>query len=525
MSGGPMLPFIQEWANLLVRWAHVIAAIMWIGDSFLFMWLDSHLTPPSKQRDGDVGGELWMTHSGGFYEVIKRKSLGKGELPATLYWFKWESYSTWLTGALLLIIVYYANAQAYLIDTSVADISPVVAIAISVLSLPLAYGLYDALWRTPLAKNPKAFAAVGFFAVLGLAYLYTHLFSGRAAFLQVGATLGSVMAFSVFSVIIPGQRKMLAATEAGQPVDTRHGLRAKGRSIHNHYLTLPVLFTMLSNHFPSLYGHPLNWLILALVAVVGVSTKYVMNYRGRSHPIAFVTLFGPLLAVMVMTRPQAAAAPASAAYSKLARVSFDEVQTILQARCVTCHSTHATHPMFPVAPNGVLLDSAENIAKHAARVFVRTVETKTMPLGNLTGITEDERTQIGAWFAQGASVVSSGGTLPAVPQAAETIDAGAAVTLSPIEEAKHRFDTLCVTCHGAGGDGKGPSASALPTQPRDYTDAAWQAKTTDDEIRKIILEGGPAVGKSALMPPSPDLKEKPLVLDALVKIVRGFKRP
>ena len=520
-----MLPFIQEWANLLVRWAHVIAAIMWIGDSFLFMWLDSHLTQPTKQRDGDVGGELWMTHSGGFYEVIKRKSLGKDELPATLYWFKWESYSTWLTGVLLLIIVYYSNAQAYLIDTSVADLSPAVAITLSVLSLPIAYGIYDALWRTPLARNPKAFATVGFFAVLGLAYLYTHLFSGRAAFLQVGATLGSVMAFSVFSVIIPGQRKMLAATQAGQPVDTSHGLRAKGRSIHNHYLTLPVLFTMLSNHFPSVYGHALNWLVLGLVAVIGVSVKYVMNYRGRSHPIAFVTLLGPLIAVMVMTRPQAAPAPAADAYSKLAKVGFDEAHAIIQARCVTCHSAHATHPMFPVAPNGVLLDSPENIAKHADRVFVRTVETKTMPLGNLTGITEEERTQLGAWFAQGASVVSTAGALPSLLRAVEPADAGPVVALTAAEEAKHRFDTLCVTCHGAAGDGKGPSASALPTKPRDYTDATWQAKTTDDEIRKTVLEGGPAVGKSALMPPSPDLKEKPLVLDELVKIVRGFKHP
>ncbi|MBX7113811.1 MAG: urate hydroxylase PuuD [Myxococcaceae bacterium] len=504
-----MLPFIQEWANLLVRWVHVVAAIMWIGDSFLFMWLDSHLTAPTKPREGDVGGELWMTHSGGFYEVIKRKSLAKHELPATLYWFKWESYTTWITGTLLLIIVYYLNAQAYLVDTSVADISPTLAIALSVLSLPMAYGVYAALWRTPLARNPKAFAAVGFFAVLGLAYLYTHLFSGRAAFLQVGATLGSVMAFSVFSVIIPGQRKMLAATEAGQKVDVSHGLRAKGRSIHNHYLTLPVLFTMLSNHFPSLYGHSLNWLVLGLVAVVGVSLKYVMNYRSKSHPIAYVTLLGPLLGVMVMTRPQAVAAPASAAYANLEKVSFDDAHTIIQARCVTCHSAHPTHPMFPMAPNGVLLDSPGNIAKHADRIFVRTVETKTMPLGNLTGITDDERTKLGSWFAHGASVVG----------------AGPAAALTPEEEAKNRFQNVCVTCHGAAGDGKGPSAAALPTQPRDYTDAAWQAKTTDDEIRKIVLEGGPAVGKSALMPPSPDLKEKPLVLDALVKIVRGFKRP
>jgi hypothetical protein len=249
-----MYAFFAEWLNLLVRWVHVIAAIMWIGDSFLFMWLDSHLTAPSRPREGDVAGELWMTHSGGFYEVVKRRSFAQGEMPATLYWFKWESYTTWLTGFLLLVIVFHLNGASLLIDPSVHPLTPVQATAISLGLLPLCYGLYELLWRTPLARNNRVFAAVGLVLITGLAYVLTQLFSARGAFLQMGAILGTIMSANVFFRIIPAQRHMLAMTREGRPVDTSYGVRAKGRSIQNHYMTLPVLFTMLSNHFPSTYG-------------------------------------------------------------------------------------------------------------------------------------------------------------------------------------------------------------------------------------------------------------------------------
>jgi uncharacterized membrane protein len=517
-----MSAVISEWFNLLVRWVHVIAAIMWIGDSFLFMWLDSHLSTPREGRDGPVTGELWMTHSGGFYEVIKRKSLRKGEAVGPLYWFKWESYTTWLSGFLLLAIVYYHGASALLIDRAVADLSVGQAIGVSLGVLFGGYVVYAGLWRTPLKSSQPAFAAVGFGLILVLAYALTHLFSGRAAFLQLGATLATIMACNVLMTIIPAQRHMLAATEAGTPVDTSYGLRAKGRSIQNHYLTLPVLFMMLSNHFPSTYGHPQAWLVLGLLFVVGVGLKYVMNKRGQSHPLGLVVPAFALVGVIGLTlRPQLEAAQALDAYKDKPAVSFATVQTIVQTRCVTCHATKPTSPMFPSPPNGIVFETPENIAAHAERMFVRAVTTKTMPLGNITGMQDDERALLGAWIAQGKDVHATGPSAIAAP--APMADAGVvAEPTDPVELAALRFKNLCSTCHGANGDGQTPTAAALNPKPRNFTDAEWQKATSDDAIRKIILEGGPAVGKSPAMPANADLKDKPEVIDALLKTVRGF---
>ncbi len=260
---------ILEWLNLLARWVHVIAAIMWIGDSFLFMWMDSHLSQPRSPRTGTVVGELWMVHSGGFYEVVKRKSLSQAELPPNLYWFKWESYTTWLSGFALLSVVYYGSGASFLIDSSIADLTRTQATLISLGLLPAAFILYELLWLTPLSKDNRAFGVVGLALLAGLSYWLTHLFSGRGAFLQLGATMGTVMAANVFFRIIPSQRHMIAATTAGTPVDVTYGLRAKGRSVHNHYLTLPVLFTMLSNHFSFVFDHQRKDLILAALCVVG----------------------------------------------------------------------------------------------------------------------------------------------------------------------------------------------------------------------------------------------------------------
>jgi uncharacterized membrane protein len=515
-----MSAVLSEWVNLLVRWVHVIAAIMWIGDSFLFMFLDSHLSAPREGRDGAVTGELWMTHSGGFYEVLKRKSLRKGEAVGTLYWFKWESYTTWLSGFLLLGVVYYHGASALLIDRSVADLSVPQAIGASLGILFGGYVVYAGLWKTPLKDSQAAFAAVGLLLVLGLAYGTTHLFSGRAAFLQVGATLATIMACNVFMTIIPAQRHMLAATEAGTPVDTSYGLRAKGRSIQNHYLTLPVLFTMLSNHFPSTYGHPLAWVVLGLLFVFGVGLKYVMNKRGASHPLAIAVTVVSLGTVVFMTsRPQAD--HALEAYAGRPQVSFATVSGIVQTRCVTCHAVKPSSPMFPAPPNGIVLESPEAIAALGDRIFVRAVTTKTMPLGNITGMQDQERDLLGAWIAQGKDVHASG---PAV--AVRVADAGTpdSAAVTPQALAEHRWKNLCATCHGVNGDGLSETAAMLTVKPRNFTDAAWQKATSDDAIRRIIVEGGVAVGKSPTMPPNPDLKEKPEVVEALLKIVRGYAK-
>ncbi|MBK7864920.1 MAG: urate hydroxylase PuuD [Archangiaceae bacterium] len=513
----------HEWLNLLVRWVHVIAAIMWIGDSFLFMWLDSHLSKPREGRDENVTGELWMTHSGGFYEVMKRKSLRKGEAVGTIYWFKWESYTTFLSGFLLLAIVYWLGGAAMLVDKSVSSLTGGQAVHLSLGLIPFGYLVYEGLWATPLKHNQKLFGVVGLGLIVGLAYALTHLLAGRAAFLQVGAMLGSIMTMNVFFRIIPAQRHMLAATAAGTPVDTSYGLRAKGRSIQNHYLTLPVLFCMLSSHFPSTYGHPEAWAVLGLMFMAGAALKYTMNFRGKAHPVIVVGGAMALMGAVVMTTQTADALAGLSAYKDQPHVSFATVSTIVQSRCVSCHSAHPVNPMFPAPPNGIMLDTPEQLESLADRVFVRAVATKTMPLGNLTGMTDDERALLGAWIAQGKDVHATGGSVVA----AVVPDAGAAnaepeVDKSPAGLARHRYKNVCQVCHGEKGDAQTPSAAAFVVKPRNFTDAAWQSATSDEQLRTIILKGGAAVGKSATMPPNQDLEGKPEVVDALVKIVRGF---
>ena len=508
-----------EWLNLFVRWVHVIAAIMWVGDSFLFMWLDSHLSQPTKTREGTVTGELWMTHSGGFYEVIKRKSLG--ELPAKLYWFKWESYTTWLSGICLLVIVYYLGGAAFLVDSQVSALTKGQAIALSLGLLPAGFAVYELMWKTPLAKDQRVFGLVGFGLLLALAYALTHLLSGRAAFLELGAVIGTTMAANVFFRIIPSQKHMIAATEAGRPVDTSYGIRAKGRSIHNHYLTLPVLFTMLSNHFPGTYGHGQAWLVLGCLFIIGAGLKYVMNFRGRSHPVVPGALVVAMSGFVFLTAPRHEALPGLEKYASAAPVSFATVNSIVQTRCVVCHAAKPSTSMFAAPPQGLMLETPQQIEAHAERVYLLSVATKTMPLGNITGISQAERDVIGAWVAQGANITAAGPVeLPSTEPASEA-DGG---VVSADGAAAEIFASRCVACHGERGDGQGVAATALPVKPRAFTDAAWQASVADAYLKQVIVLGGAAAGKSPLMPGNPDLVEKPGVVDALVRKIRAFKK-
>ncbi|HEY2953914.1 MAG TPA: urate hydroxylase PuuD [Candidatus Eisenbacteria bacterium] len=404
-----MPAFALEWLNLVLRWAHVIAAIMWIGDSFLFMWLDSSLTPPTRKREGAVAGELWMVHSGGFYEVVKRRYLAPDELPAHLHWFKWEAYSTWISGFFLLGVVYYLGGGIYLLDRSVSPITLPWAIALSLGLLATGWLVYDALWTSPLARSPRAAALVSFALLTAAAFGLTRVFSGRAAFLHFGAMIGTVMVANVWRRIIPAQSRMLAATRAGEPVDVTLGERAKTRSIHNHYLTLPVLFTMLSNHFPGTWGHPLAWLTLVLLVVLGASVKYVMNFGARSNRWVVLAGLASLAGAIVLAARSGAPAGGAEAYRGEPPVAFETVQAIVEQRCVTCHAARPTNPAFPEPPLGVRLDEPERIARLAPRILVRAVVTKTMPLGNLTGMTEEERRTLGAWIAQGAKLEGAHG--------------------------------------------------------------------------------------------------------------------
>lgn len=390
-----------DWLHLIGRFVHIIAAIMWIGDSFLFMWLDSHLskTDPARGGEGQMVGELWMVHSGGFYEVYKRKYLRSDEQPASLYWFKWESYTTWLSGAFLLLVVYYLGGGALLVDPA-GPLSHGQAVAASLGLIALAWFFYDTVCRFSFAQRLPVMAALGVVAVAAVGAAYGAFLSGRAAYLHTGALFGTLMAANVFFRIIPSQRALLAATKAGTTPDVSLGVRAKLRSTHNHYMTLPLLITMLSNHFPATYGHRYAWVVLTLLAVLGVLVKRFMITRSA------VTIGGALAvcaALVALTAPESSAA-ALPAPSGGERVAFAKVKTIIEARCSGCHAEKPTTPGFVAPPNGVVFDTPEHIRAHADRIKFRAVDTKTMPLGNMTGITDDERALLGQWVAEGASV-------------------------------------------------------------------------------------------------------------------------
>jgi uncharacterized membrane protein len=510
-----MEPVLQEWLNLIVRWAHVVAAIMWIGDSFLFMWLDSKLSKPERPREGDVVGELWMAHSGGFYEVVKRRSLEV--LPRELFWFKWESYTTWITGFLLLIIVYWLGGKAMLLDTT-SELSHGAAVGLSFGSLAVATAVYHALCQTPLAHHYRIFGLVGLGLVAATAYGLGLLLTPRATFLQVGAMLGTIMASNVFFIIIPAQRHMLASTAAGTPVDTRYGARAKSRSTHNHYLTLPVLFTMLSNHFPSFYGHAQGWLVLTLMAGAGAGVKYAMNFRAKTPAWVWVGTALCLGTTAWLTAPASSGALREE-LAELAPVSFATAEAIVQARCVTCHAAEPANPAYAAPPQGIMLETAAQMQAHAERMFVNAVQNHTMPLGNLTEMKDEERTMLGAWIVQGADIHAPG---PVQLTVSTQPTAAAQQFATPAEEAAYIYSTRCTPCHGKAGQGDGAGAATLKPPPRNYADPAWQASVTDDYLAKVIVEGGAAVGKSGNMPPSSDLASKPEVVAAMVKMVRQF---
>jgi len=402
-----MPTFALDWLHLLLRWAHVLAAIMWIGDSLLFMWMDSSLTPPSRPRDGAVAGELWMVHSGGFYEVVKRKALAPGEMPATLHWFKWQAYSTWISGVFLLGVVYWFGGGIYLVDRSRSSLATGAAVAISAGALLAGWLMYEALWRSPLGRRPQLAATVGFGLIVGAAYALGRVFTGHAAFLHVGAMLGTIMAANVAMVIVPAQRAMVAATRAGREADESLGVRAKTRSTHNHYLTLPVLFTMLSGHFPGTYGNPHAWLVLSLLILFGAAVKYVMNFGARSRRRVVLAGAAALASVIALTSRLPIGGVSAESVGAGRHVEFAEARAILERRCVTCHARHPSNPSFLEPPAGVVFEDPRRIASLAPRILVRAVVTRTMPLGNLTGMTEEERRTLGAWIAQGARLDSA----------------------------------------------------------------------------------------------------------------------
>ena len=390
-----MEAYIADWLNLLVRWLHVIAGVAWIGASFYFIWLDDHLEPPRDPADDEkgVGGEVWSVHGGGFYHAQKYK-VAPPELPERLHWFKWEAYTTWLSGIFLTALVYWYGAEVYLIDRSVADFSAPVAVGIAIAFIVGGWLIYDVLCKSPLARDTRVFGGI-LLALSGLlAWGLCELFSGRGAYIHFGAVLGTIMVANVFFVIIPGQKLMVAAAERGETPDPIYGQRGKQRSVHNTYFTLPVLFVMTSNHFAMAYGHEYNWLILIGISLAGALIRiyFVARHKGKASALPAI------LAVVLLAAIAAAIAPRSPASSASAEVSFDQVRNVINARCTSCHSGAPVHPAFPVAPLGIMFDTEEQILTEADRIYQQTVVTRVMPIGNLTDMTNEERLIIDAWY-------------------------------------------------------------------------------------------------------------------------------
>lgn len=400
IRGGRMSELFWEWVNLTIRWMHLIFGIAWIGSSFFFVWLDNSLRPNKK---AGVLGETWMVHGGGFY-FVEKYAVAPPNMPAELHWFKYESYATFLSGFLLLAVLYYLGADLYLIDERVAKLSQGEAIGFSIISLILGWVIYDLLCKSPLGKSDAALAIVGFVLLVLAAYGYAKLFSGRAAYIHVGALIGAIMTANVFHIIIPNQKLTVAALIAGQAPDPVWGKEAKQRSLHNNYLTLPVLFAMISNHYPVTYGHPYAWVILAGVFIVGGLVRHFFNLKNQGRGTRYeylVVAFLVTTALFFFTKWD----PHKAARDALAGdASIEAVQKIVAARCTSCHAAKPTFDGITEAPKGVMLETPQQIRRFAAQINQQAVRAEAMPPGNVTEITPEERASLGAWIDGGAKL-------------------------------------------------------------------------------------------------------------------------
>ena len=417
-----MATYLLDWLSLLTRWLHLVAGIAWIGASFYFVWLDNHLEPPADpagKREG-VAGELWAVHGGGFYRARKYRG-APGELPATLHWFYWEAYTTWLSGFGLLCLLYFVRADAYLIDPTVAMLTQPVAIGIVLLFMVASWLVYDGLCRSRLGRHAGALSALiaGFLA--GEAWALCRLFSGRGAYIVFGTILGTIMVANVLFVIIPGQRELVRAKQQRRDPDPAAGLRGKQRSVHNTYFTLPVLFVMMSNHYAMTYGARFNWLVLIGMSVAGACIRvwFVARHgavHGKRTPalpavlgvlclaaVVFALAPGSWLGTSSAGRPAGGEPVAGQPGAGQSAAGADPVVVnwIVQQRCVPCHATSPTQPGFSAAPNGVVLQRLDQVLAHLPEVQ-RQLATRAMPLGNLTGMTDNERSMMLTWIGEGA---------------------------------------------------------------------------------------------------------------------------
>jgi len=392
-----MEAYASEWLQLLLRWVHLITGIAWIGSSFYFVFLDNSLLPPAAKDDADagVGGELWAIHGGGFYHVQKFRG-APAALPDPLHWFKWEAYWTWMSGFALLVVMYYAHAGIYMLDRTVADLAPWQAVVLSLALLVMGWVFYDQLCKRAGLDHERLLAVVmtGFF--IAVAWGLSHLYSGRALFLQVGAMMGTIMAWNVYFVIMPSQRRLVEAKRQGAAPDPVHGLRGKQRSVHNNYFTLPVLFIMISNHYPITFGQPRAWLVLVAILLLAAGVRHFFNLRHQGRTLWAI----PVTAALATFALAVAIAPAKQDTTQV--FTFSGVQRIVALRCAPCHAAAPVQPGFTVAPKGLMLETAAQIAANAKEINAQAVVTRAMPIGNLTGMTEAERAVLAAWIAAGS---------------------------------------------------------------------------------------------------------------------------
>lgn len=390
---------ITPWINLAVRWLHFITGIAWIGSSFYFVWLDNHLEEPKEKKKG-MSGELWSVHGGGFYHKQKY-AVAPEQMPDNLHWFKWEAYFTWMSGFALLAIIYYLGADLFLIDRAKMDLSQWQAIGISLAFLVGGWGFYDTLCRSPIGADNRLTGIIWFASLVAAAYALTHIFSDRAAFIHIGAIVGTAMAANVFMVIIPNQKKVVAALTAGEEPDPKLGKIGKQRSLHNNYMTLPVLFLMVSNHYPMTFSNPYNWVVIAGLGLVGVMVRHFFNLRhkGKTSPALVAASVVLFIAIMVFA---AEAEKQTRVDVGDQAVTMRQVQVIVGKHCVMCHTAAPTHEFFDEAPAGVLLDRPELILQYAPAIMEQVVMSDIMPLGNETEMTLEERALLGKWIEDGA---------------------------------------------------------------------------------------------------------------------------
>jgi uncharacterized membrane protein len=390
---------IIEWASLIFRWLHVVAAMAWIGSSFYFIHLDLSLESRKDLPEG-VGGEAWQVHGGGFYRIMKFLVAPKA-MPDKLTWFKWEAYTTWLSGFMLVVIVYYLDADLFLVDKSVLDLTPTQAALFSAISLALAWLLYEGACRSRIAERELAFVIGGYVFLVGLTWAFTHVLSGRGAFNQIGAIIGTIMVANVFLVIIPNQKKTVAALLAGEAPDPRLGKVGKQRSVHNNYLTLPVIVLMISNHYPLLFATRYNWLIVAIVLALGPVIRHFFNSRhsGQGSPW---WVWGVAAVGMAAIALLSAAGPRGAKTGEVPGVTFAEVERIVSTRCSMCHAAEPVWPTLAMAPKAIRLDEADQIRRYARLIGRNAAWSSAMPPGNITEMTSSERATIAAWLDTGA---------------------------------------------------------------------------------------------------------------------------